>query len=319
MHKKSAVGQVNIPELKKKSTWTKIKKAWQLYLLLLLPVIYIIVFKYVPMAGIIIAFKKYTPSGGIFGSEWVGLYQIKKLIKSYQFMRIFKNTIVLALYSLIAGFPVAVIFALLLNTTTNLRFKKTVQMVTYLPHFISVVVMVGILTQMFNVRIGLYGTVARLFGIEPKDVLGMPEAFRHLYVWSGTWQNMGWGTILYLSVLSSVDMCLHEAAIIDGASRFKRVIHIDIPAILPTVVIVLIMRCGQIMGVGFEKVFLLQNSLNQSTSEVIATYSYKVGLLNGGGDFSYSTAIGLFNSVINFILLMLVNFISKKVSNTSLF
>ncbi len=303
----------------RKKTLVKIKKSWQLYLMLLLPVIYIILFKYVPMVGIILAFKKYTAAGGIFGSEWVGLYQFKKLFGSYQFLRIFKNTLAVATYSLAAGFPFPIILALLLNATVNKKFKKTVQMVTYLPHFISVVVMVGILSQMFNVRTGLYGSVAGVLGIEPVDILGMPQAFRHLYVWSGVWQNMGWGTILYLAVLSSVDVGLHEAAVIDGASRFKRLIHIDMPALAPTVVIVLIMRCGQIMGVGFEKVFLLQNSLNQSTSEVISTYSYKVGLLNGGGDFSYSTAIGLFNSVVNFVLLITVNFISRKVSDTSLF
>ncbi len=300
-------------------TMIKAKRAWQLYLLLLLPVLYILIFNYFTMAGVILAFKRYTPAGGIFGSEWVGLYQFNKLFSSYKFLSILKNTITLSVYNVFAPFPVAIIFALLLNATINMKLKKTVQMVTYMPHFISVVVMVGVLTQLLNTRIGLYGRVMDMLGLEAVDLLSDPAAFKHLYVWSGAWQNVGWGSILFLSVLSSVDPELHEAAIVDGASRFKRVLYIDIPTIIPTIAVVTILKCGQIMSLGFDKVFLLQNSLNLSSSEIIATYSYKVGFVTGGGDFSYSTAIGLFNSVINMLLFVGCNQLSKKAAGTSLF
>lgn len=303
----------------KKKFAAQLMRSWQLYVMLIIPLIYIFIFKYGPMFGIVIAFKKYTFSGGILGSPWVGLAQFKKFLGSYQFSRVFLNTVKLSLYSILAGFPVPIVLALLLNATQRTGLKKTVQLVTYLPHFISMVVMVSILTQMFNVRIGLYGTIADLFGKEASDILGNPRAFPHFYVWTGVWQEMGWGTIVFLAALSAVDVSQHEAAIIDGASRFRRILCVDLPAISTTIIILLILRCGEVMTIGFEKAFLLQNDLNLSASEIISTYVYKIGLVKGGGDFSYATAIGLFNSVINFIILMIVNYVSDKAAEVSLF
>jgi len=265
------------------------------------------------MYGVQIAFKKYSASHGIMGSKWVGLYQFNRLFNSPQFYKILSNTFLLSIYNIIANFPVPIILALALNTVRSKFYKKTVQMVTYLPHFISTVVMVGIILQVFNPRIGLYGKAMEFFGLNAVDLIGSPAAFPHLYVWSGIWQNAGWNSIIYLAALSSVDIQQHEAAIIDGASRFQCMIHIDIPAI-----VLLIMNTGQMMNIGFEKVLLMQNDLNISASEIISTYSYKIGLSIGGGDFSYGAAIGLLNSVINFVLLVSVNFIARKVSETSL-
>jgi len=272
------------------------------------------------MLGAQIAFKNFNPSEGIWGSKWVGLANFSKFINSYMFSRVIKNTIVVSLYSLIAGFPIPIILALALNCLQNKKEKKVIQTILYMPHFVSVVVIVGMMTQMFNPVVGLYGHIYRIFfdGMPP-DILSQPKAFPHLYVWSGIWQNMGWNSILYFAALSHVDPNLHESAMIDGASRFKRVIHVDIPAILPTIVIVFILNTGHIMNVGFEKAFLMQNNLNLVASEVISTYVYKVGLTGlGATNFSYATAIGLFNSVINLIILVIVNKIARKVGEISL-
>jgi len=296
---------------------TNILKSWQLYLLLVLPIIYILIFSYYPMLGAQIAFKKYIPTEGIWGSDWIGLYQFKKLFSTPKFYAVFKNTLTLSFYSIIVGQPITVVFALCLNAVRSNAYKKMVQMVTYMPHFISMVVMVGILVQIFNPRIGLYGRVCELFGLSVTDIFSQPEAFSHIYVWSAIWQQLGWGSIIYLAALSNVDISLYESAEIDGANRFKRMIYIDFPSILPTVMILLIMRVGQIMSVGYEKVLLMQNSLNLSTSEIIATYSYKVGL-QSGSDYSYGAAIGLFNSLINFTLLIIVNRVSKKATEICL-
>ena len=292
---------------------------WQLYLFLVPSVIFIIIFAYVPMAGIQIAFKRYEFNLGIWGSQWIGFGNFKRFFDSYQFGTILWNTVSLSFYSLVASFPLPIIFALVLNSFTGYKFKKIVQTVSYMPHFISTVVIVGMLVQLFNPRTGAIGSVYTFFtGSLIHDLLGRPAAFPHLYVWSGIWQSIGWSSIIYISALSGVDEELHEAAQIDGASRFQRVCHIDFPSILPTATIMLILAAGNIMNVGFEKAFLMQNSLNISKSEVISTYVYKVGLTIGGGDFSFATAIGLFNSVINFAILAVVNFGSKKLSETSL-
>lgn len=303
----------------KVSMKNRFMKYWQLYVFLIIPVIYIIIFAYIPMGGLQIAFKDFTGLKGIWGSDWVGLKHFKTFLNSYQFKRVFMNTIGLSFYQLLAGFPIPIILALGLNSVRSKKFKKLVQTVTYMPHFISVIVLVGIINTLFNPITGLYGTMSELlFGVQPADIFGNPGAFKHLYVWSGIWQNCGWSSIIYIAALSSVDKELHEAAKVDGANRFQRVIHIDFQAIVPTAIILLIMNTGKIMTIGFEKVFLMQNSLNLSSSEIISTYVYKVGLVTGGGDFSYATAIGLFNSIINLILIVSVNKISKKVSNTSL-
>ena len=297
----------------------KVRRCWQLYLFLLIPVVYIIVFKYIPMAGIQIAFRQYTPRLGFWGSKWVGLKQFIKFFNSYQFERVFFNTLRLSFYSLIAGFPLPVILALLLNSLRSKRYRSIIENVIYMPYFISTVVIVGIITQLFNTRIGLFSQLWRSVSNAPvPDLLANASFFPHMYVWSGIWQGTGWGTVIYLAALAGVDPEQHEAAVIDGASRFQRLLHVDFPAIVPTIAITLILRCGSLMGIGFDKVYLMQNDLNLRASEVISTYVYKVGLSAGGGDFSYATAIGLFNSVINLAMLTTVNFVSRKVSDNSL-
>lgn len=261
-----------------------IKNNWQLYVFLLIPVIYIIIFAYYPMLGVQIAFKKYKLKLGIWGSPWIGFNNFIKFFESYQFYRVLKNTLVISIYSIIFNFPLPIIFALFLNSMRSEKFKKSVQTITYMPHFISVVVVVSILMQMTNPRVGLYGIIYSAFnnGNYPNDLFANPGLIPHLYVWSGIWQSFGWDSIIYTAALSAVDVSLHEAAQIDGASRFKRLIHVDLPCILPTATIMLIMRCGKVMSVGFEKIYLMQNSLNLSTSELISTYVYKIGLSSTG-------------------------------------
>lgn len=297
-----------------------IKRDWQLYIFLLLPVAYLILFKYIPMGGLAIAFEKYKARTGIFGSKWVGFDNFTKFFTSYQFENILLNTLILSLYTVIADFPIPIIFALLLNSMKSNRFRRTVQTIVCLPHFISTTVMVGIVFQIFHNRTGLYGSIyMNLFGSYPKDIFGSVSTFRHLYVWSGVWQNFGWGSIIYIAALANVPPEYHEAAQIDGASKLKRIIHIDFPTIMPTIITMLILRMGSIMNLGFEKIYLMQNDLNISASEVISTYVYKVGLSAAGqSDFSYATAIGMFNSLINLILVVTVNKLSSKIGDVSL-
>lgn len=292
---------------------------WQLLVMISIPLIYVLLFSYVPMAGIQLAFKKYDFREGIWGSPWVGLYQFRRFFKSYMFARVMKNTFAISLYSLLAGFPIPVIFALALNAMPFGRYRKIVQTITYMPHFISTVVMVGILMQVFNIRSGLYGVIGTaLTGKIMPDLFGIPEAFTHLYVWSGIWQGLGWNSIIYIAALAGIDPELHEAAIIDGASRFQRMRYIDFPGIASTISIMLIMSMGGILSVGFQKVYLMQNNLNLMKSEVISTYVYKIGLVTGGGDFSFGTAIGLFNSVVSFVMIVTVNTICKRLGGSSL-
>lgn len=292
-----------------------LKRNWVCYLFILPMLIYVIIFNYIPMYGIQLAFKDYRVADGIWGSAWVGLKHFKTFFESYQFKDLLWNTLSLSLYSLIAGFPMPIIFALLLNYITNVKLKKVVQMVTYAPHFISTVVYCGMIL-IFLSSDGVINQLLKLIGIDSVAFLTNPSNFRHIYVWSGVLQNIGWGSIMYISVLTSVDPTLHEAATVDGATRFQRLLHIDLPAIVPTMVIMLIMRAGEIMDLGFEKAFLLQNNINLDYSEIIATYVYRIGIQ--GGQFSYSSAIGLFNNVINMVLLVVVNKIAKKVSDVSL-
>lgn len=296
------------------------REHWQLYVFLILPLIYIIIFAYIPMIGVHLAFRKYDLRYGVWQSPWIGFNNFRKFLTSYQFERVLLNTIRLSFYSIIASFPFPIIFALFLNTVNRLYFKKVVQTITYMPHFISIVVIVGMMLQIFHPMNGLYGVITRLItGETPRDLFASTKAFPHLYIWSGIWQNFGWGSIIYLAALSSVSHELHEAAEVDGASRFKRILHIDLPAILPTITILLILRTGSIMTIGFEKAYLMQNDLNLRVSEIISTYVYKQGLGSGASsDYSYATAIGLFNSAINFVILVMVNKISRKVSETSL-
>lgn len=303
-----------------KSLHERMRERWQLYLLLLLPIAYIIVFAYGPMGGLVIAFKKYNFMLGIWKSPWVGLANFRKFFHSSKFIVILKNTLILAVYNLAVTFPIPILFALLLNVLPNKKYAKVIQFVTYVPHFISMVVMIGLLNQVLNCRNGLYGALFTLFsGKTAPDLFASAKNFKHLYVWSGVWQSTGYSAIIYIAALSGVDPALHEAATIDGASRWQRVIHIDLPCILPTISIMLILAVGKVMNIGFEKVLLMQNSLNISTSEIISTYVYKVGLASGTNDFSLSAAISMFNSVINFILLLSANKISKKLSGNGIF
>lgn len=298
-----------------RNTLKMLKKTWVLYLFLLPSIVYLIIFNYIPLYGIQIAFKDYRVAFGIFGSSWVGFKHFITFFESYQFLSLLQNTLVLSAYALIAGFPVPIVLALLLNYVTSSKFKKISQMVTYAPHFISMVVYCGMII-IFLSNEGVVNQLFRLAGINGVEFLAKPHYFRHIYVWSGVIKNMGWSSIIYISVLTAVPPELHEAAIVDGATKFQRIRYIDIPSILPTAVILLIMNAGQIMNVGFEKAFLLQNSINLEYSEIISTYVYKMGIQSG--QFSYSSAIGLFNNIINFVLIVAVNKISKTLTEVSL-
>ena len=295
------------------------RKIWKhraFYLLLLPAVAYVILFCYTPMYGLQIAFKDYKGALGIAGSRWVGLKHFRSFFNSYNFLQLLRNTLALSLYSLAAGFPLPILLALLLNETKS-RFKRFSQTVLYAPHFISMVVMVGMLNTLFSPSMGVINTLREALGMERYYYMAQPSAFRHVYVWSGVWQNIGWDAVIYLAALSAVDPSLHEAAMIDGASRIQRITHINLPTILPTIVILFIMAVGRVASVGYEKVYLLQNDLNVDVSEVISTYVYKRGVLNS--NYSFSTAVGLFNNVVNIALLLMANFISRRLGETSLF
>ena len=294
----------------------RIRKYWQLYVLLIPVIAYFVIFQYLPMYGVQIAFKNFMPALGISGSKWVGLDHFERFFNSYYFWRLLRNTIGISLYELAVAFPLPIILALLLNEVRRESFKRIVQTVTYAPHFLSTVVVVGMLFLFLSPYGGIVNQLLQAFGFEPISFMTSPAWFKSVYVFSGVWQQMGWSSIIYLAALSAVDMQLHDAAKVDGASRFKRIIHINIPCIMPTIIILLILNTGTIMGVGFEKIFLMQNTVNVESSEVISTYVYKTGIL--GSQFSYSAAIGLFNSVVNFILLITVNQIAKKMNETSL-
>lgn len=296
--------------------WRKIMKNWELYLFLLPTLIYIIVFKYLPMYGVTIAFKNFNPALGIQGSPWVGLRHFERFFNSYWFHDLLRNTLALSVFQLVASFPMPIIVALMLNQVRHKRYKKVVQTVIYAPHFISTVVLVGIMFVFLSPSSGIVNKAIELLGGEPVFFMARPEWFRPLYVLSGIWQGTGFGTIVYLAALTSVPPELHEAAIVDGATKLQRIRYIDIPSIIPTAVILLILEMGNIMNIGFEKAYLMQTSLNVTASEIIPTYVYKVGLLQA--QWSFSAAVGLFNAVINFILLITVNRIAKSLSNTSL-
>ena len=292
------------------------KRNWWMYCFVLPAIIWYLVFHYVPMGGIIIAFKRYTGVQTIWESRWVGLKWFKSFFKSYYCKTIIKNTLVLSTYSLLT-FPLPIIFALILNEMKSAKIKKLVQTITYAPHFISIVVLVSMINLFFTTQNGFVNNIIEFFGGEPYAFLTSATAFPHMYVWSDVWQNLGWNCIIYVAALSSVDPALHEAAEIDGASRIQRILHINIPSILPTIAIMLIMKLGHIMSVGADKVLLMLNELNADTAEIITTYVYDRGLLSG--DYSYSAAVGLFVNVINLIMLLIVNRASKKLTDTSLF
>ena len=291
-------------------------RSWQLYVLVLPTLLFILIFQYIPMYGVVIAFKNFKPSLGILGSPWTGFRHFLRFFDSPSFWRLIENTLTLSLYQLIASFPVPIILALSLNIIPGTRFKKAVQLVTYAPHFISTVVVVGMMSLFFSTNYGIVNNTISALGGDRQFFLGKPELFQSFYVWSNIWQSTGWASIIYLAALSGVDPCLHEAAIVDGANFGQRIWHIDIPAILPTIAILLILNVGRLMSVGFEKVYLMQNALNLDKSEIISTYVYKVGLLQA--QYSFASAVGLFNSIINFVLLIAVNKTAKAIGQQGL-
>lgn len=294
----------------------RIRADYVFYVLLLPAFAYIFIFNYMPMYGVQIAFKNFMANRGIWKSPWVGFMHFKRFFMSPDFLSLVWNTIILSIYQLVVGFPIPIIIALLINQCGSLGFKKFVQNVMYAPHFISIVVMVGMMQVMMSPRSGVINTIITLLGNDPVFFFGQERYFRHLYVWSGIWQSTGFNSIIYISVLAGVSQEMHEAAIVDGATKFKRILYIDLPSIMPTAAILLILSIGQMMSIGFDKVYLMQNSINLPVSEVISTYIYKKGILDT--DYSFSSAVGLFNNVINFTLLIMVNKISRKLTGSSL-
>lgn len=301
---------------KKKTLISRVWRHRDYYLMLLPAVVYVIIFCYTPMYGLQIAFKDFRMSLGFAGSRWVGFQHFENFFNGYNFWSLLRNTLLLSLYQLVIGFPIPIVVALIINELKG-KYKRTVQTVLYAPHFISTVVLVGMISIMFSVSSGVVNSVLSELGFEQIYFMGKPQYFRHLYVWSGVWQSMGWSAIIYLAALSGIDPGLHEAASIDGATRIQRIIHINIPSILPTIMITLILQIGKLLSVGYEKVYLLQTDLNIETSEVISTYVYKRGIIYT--NYSFSTAVGLFNNIINVILLILANQISKRMTKSSLF
>jgi len=299
----------------------RIIKHFPLYFFVLPAIIYFAVFSYVPMYGVQIAFRNYNPALGVTGSRWVGLKHFKDFFASYYFVMVFRNTLTVSIYMFIAGFPIPVFLALILNELRHQGYKRFCQTVMYAPHFISMVVMCGMIILFLSPSAGIINKWLEYFGIEGQYFMSSGPAFKHIYVWSGVWQSMGWSTIIYLAALSNVDPTHQEAATIDGASRIQKIWHINIPVIIPTVTILMILRIGELVGVGFEKAYLLKNSLNSEYSMVISTYVYEraFGVNAGIGSMSFSAAINLFNNIINVILLLVANFLAGKVGETSLF
>ena len=304
------------PVTREGGLWKRISRNWGLYLLLLPAVVILLCFTYKPMFGIVIAFKDFTPAQGIFGSPWAGTKYFEQYFNSYQFWPTIKNTLVISFYTILVTFPLPIIVALLCNQITAQKYKKFFQVSTYLPHFISTVVMCGMIILFLSPSTGIIAKLLSYVGIQLPNLMGQPAAFSSVYVWTEAWQHVGWDSILYIAALSAVDPTLYEAATVDGASKWQKILRIDIPMLLPTITIMLILRMGSVMSVGFEKVYLLQNSLNLTSSEIISTYVYKMGLISN--QYSLSAAINLFNNVINFVLLLSMNWISNKLSDTSL-
>jgi putative aldouronate transport system permease protein len=302
--------------LQQSAVWRSFRRYWQLYLIMIPTLLYFIIFKYVPMANAVIAFKDYKLVLGIWDSPWVGAKYFLMFFNNPVFWTLIKNTLTLSLYALLVGFPIPILLAIFINEIRDGVFKRAVQLITYAPYFISTVIIVSMLMMMLSPRLGAFNLALKAFGQDPINFLGIPSYFSSIYVWSGVWQNSGYAAIVFLAALAGVDPELYEAAKIDGASRIQRILNIDLPGIMPVAVILLILNVGSLLAVGFEKIYLLQNPLNMSHSEVIATYVYKIGLLNA--NFSFATAVGLFNSVVNMTLLVIVNAIAKRVSDTSL-
>lgn len=295
----------------------KIKSNIPLYVLLFPSIILLIMFAYIPMFGLVIAFKDYSPANGIINSPWVGFKYFTQFFNSVQFGTTMMNTLKISIYSILVGFPLPILLALLCNQLRTGKFKKVFQVTTYLPHFISTMVMCGMIILFLSPNSGLIANIFKSLGWTMPNLLSKPDSFAGVYVWSDVWQHIGWDSIIYLAALSAIDPTYYEAATMDGASRMQKILNIDLPLLLPTAMILLILRAGSLLSIGFEKVLLLQNPLNLAGSEVISTYVYKVGMQNF--QYSYSTAIGLFNTVVNLIILLSVNWFSKRYTKTGLF
>lgn len=291
-------------------------KRFKVAYLMAIPIfLYYIIFHYGPMYGATIAFKNFSPGKGILGSPWAGFKHFEDFFSSYYFFRTLTNTLLISVFDLLWGFPAPIILALMLNEITNLKFKKTVQTITYMPHFISLVVICGIIID-FTATDGLVNSIIAFFGGKPTNLLIRPELFRTIYISTGIWQNVGWGSIIFIAALSGIDQELYAAASIDGAGRWKQTLHVTLPGIAPTIIILLILRMGRMLNVGFEKIILLYNPLTYETADVISSFVYRKGLMDS--NYSYASAVGLFNSVINFILLIISNKISRRFSETHL-
>ena len=295
----------------------KIKSNIPLYVLLFPSIILLIMFAYIPMLGLVIAFKDYSPANGILNSPWAGFKYFTQFFNSVQFGTTMMNTLKISIYSILVGFPLPILLALLCNQLRTGKFKKVFQVTTYLPHFISTMVMCGMIILFLSPNSGLIANIFKSLGWTMPNLLSKPDSFAGVYVWSDVWQHIGWDSIIYLAALSAIDPTYYEAAMMDGASRMQKILNIDLPLLLPTAMILLILRAGSLLSIGFEKVLLLQNPLNLAGSEVISTYVYKVGMQNF--QYSYSTAIGLFNTVVNLIILLSVNWFSKRYTKTGLF
>ena len=304
-------------ETNKAGLWLRIRRNWGLYLMLLPALILLFLFSYRPMYGVLISFKEYKAAKGILGSAWADPWfkYFKKFFDSFQFGTTIKNTLIITVYGLLV-FPVPIILALGINQMRDGRYRKIFQTITYMPPFISTVVMVGLITLLLSPGSGVFGAICNALGFEAPNLMGSAGAFKHLYVWTDVWQHAGWDSIIFLAALAGVDPSLYEAATVDGATALQKIRHVDIPMLMPTAVIMLIMRMGNLMNLGFEKVYLMQNDLNLSSSEVISTYVYKIGVINT--QYSYSAAINLFSTIVNFVLLITVNEISKRLSENSL-
>ncbi len=300
------------------SQWYRARKSltrhWQLYLVMLPALLYFLVFKYIPMVFAVIAFKEYNVVQGIWGSPWAGAKYFDLFFRNPVFWTLIRNTLGLSLYALVVGFPIPIILAICLNEIRSGFFKRFTQLITYAPYFISTVVLVSMIMLVLSPRLGVVNMGLQAAGLQPINFLGQPDMFPSIFVWSGVWQFSGYAAVIYLAALSGIDPQLHEAARIDGASRLQKIRHVDLPGIMPVIVVILILNVGSLLAVGFEKVFLLQNPLNLATSEVISTYVYKIGLLNA--NYSFATAVGLFNSVVNMILLIVVNTVAKRATES---
>lgn len=302
-------------EPRKKSLWKEVLECKHLYIILLPAVLYYAIFYYAPMGGLVIVFQKYSVTRGILDSAWVGLENFKSFLSDIYFWRLLKNTLLINFWSLIFGFPAPIILALLLNEIKNKRFKKAVQTITYMPHFLSVVVVCSLVLTFVSSQ-GLINSIITIFGGDPVSFMSDPKYFRTIYILSDIWQQIGWSSILYISALSAIDQELYEAATIDGAGRWQKLLHVTVPGILGTIMITLIMRIGRMLSLGYDKIILLYNPSIYETADVISTYVYRRGLLNG--DYSYSAAVGMFNSICNFIFLMTANLFSKKTTGSGL-